>query len=98
MSGKQIGDEEWPGISKLIEECGEVLQVAGKLIGTGGETIHWDGSDLVKCFADELGDLCAAISFVLDANPQIDPGRVAQRAADKIKAFREWHEDGHTSK
>lgn len=28
-----IGGTLWPGLSKLIEECGEVLQVGGKLIG-----------------------------------------------------------------
>lgn len=27
-----IGSKRWPGISKLIEECGEVLQIAGKLM------------------------------------------------------------------
>lgn len=30
-----IGDKEWPGISKLIEEAGEVLQICGKAHGNG---------------------------------------------------------------
>lgn len=27
-----IGADNWPGLAKLIEECGEVLQVLGKLL------------------------------------------------------------------
>ena len=38
-----IGDKKWPGISKLVEEAGEVTQVAGKLMGSGGDILHWDG-------------------------------------------------------
>lgn len=44
-----IGAQEWPGISKLIEEAGEVQQVCGKLLATYGETKHWDKSDLKEC-------------------------------------------------
>lgn len=31
-----LGSRTWPGLSKLVEECGEVLQIAGKIMGTGG--------------------------------------------------------------
>lgn len=37
-----IGSPVWPGLSKLAEEAGETLQVVGKLMGTGGESAHWD--------------------------------------------------------
>lgn len=30
-----IGAERWSGVSKLIEETGELLQVAGKLMANG---------------------------------------------------------------
>lgn len=59
-----IGDEEWPGISKLAEEAGEVLQVIGKLMGTRGQTKHWNVPDLKKALEDEIADLDAAIAFV----------------------------------
>jgi hypothetical protein len=49
-----IGDKEWPGISKLVEEAGEVGQVCGKLIGSGGETAHFDGSNLRARLSEEL--------------------------------------------
>jgi hypothetical protein len=41
-----IGSTVWPGLSKLVEEMGEVGQVVGKLIATGGDPAHRDGTDL----------------------------------------------------
>jgi hypothetical protein len=31
-----IGSDAWPGTSKLLEEQGELVQVLGKLMATGG--------------------------------------------------------------
>lgn len=86
-----IGSSKWPGLSKLIEECGEVLQVAGKLIASNGNTAHWDGSDLAERLTEELGDLQAAIGFVVGHNPLIDGDRVKRRAEGKADLFIEWH-------
>lgn len=88
-----IGQNAWPGISKLIEECGEVLQVAGKIIATGGRTDHWSGRDLGNDLIEELGDLSAAIWFVLEHCTELPLGplRVADRKAAKIALFEEWH-------
>lgn len=89
-----IGSEHWPGLSKLIEECGEVLQIAGKIIGRGGDPAHWDGKgDLVERLEDELGDLRAAIAFVLDVNPALSRGAVEMRYRDKVAVFHDWHKD-----
>lgn len=91
-----IGDKEWPGISKLIEECGETLQVCGKLIATGGEERHWDGSNLHKRLEDELADLKAAILFVCDENC-LDGEQFEVRVQKKLARFRRWHELGLTN-
>lgn len=85
-----IGSTKWPGISKLIEEAGEVQQVCGKLIGTGGERAHWDGSDLQLRLEDELADLLAAIAFVQDHNG-LDKVRIAYRVVERTQRFRNWH-------
>jgi NTP pyrophosphatase (non-canonical NTP hydrolase) len=93
MSGHgdfSIGSNIWPGISKLIEEAGEVIQVSGKLIASHGESAHFDGSDLRERLADELGDLIAAIEFVEDHN-QLDVDRIRQRIAAKRALFEQWH-------
>ena len=85
-----IGSGTWPGISKLVEELGEVAQVAGKLIATGGRAEHWDGTDLRVRLEDELADLQAAIAFVVRQN-QMDSGRMAERRDAKLRLFSDWH-------
>lgn len=87
-----IGQNKWPGISKLVEECGEVLQIAGKLIATGGRTDHWSGLDLKVELENELGDLAAAIAFVVQNN-DLDDLRVTERFETKYKLFGHWHEN-----
>jgi hypothetical protein len=86
-----IGQNLWPGISKLIEECGEVIQIAGKLIATGGRTDHWSGLDLGVELEKEIGDLGAAIGFVIRHNPQLNPERIYDRTTAKEALFDEWH-------
>jgi NTP pyrophosphatase (non-canonical NTP hydrolase) len=85
-----IGSDHWPGLSKLIEECGEVIQVAGKIIATNGETAHWDGTDLRERLQDELGDLVAAVAFVGERN-HLDQDRVLARVDEKSDLFDRWH-------
>lgn len=87
-----IGSDLWPGLSKLIEECGEVIQVAGKLIATHGEAAHWDGSDLRQRLHDELADLDAAIRFVVRYNG-LDDAPYNDRTLSKGDLFVEWHEE-----
>lgn len=86
-----IGSTRWPGLSKLIEEAGEVIQVAGKLLATGGAVDHWDGTNLRDRLIDEVGDLLAAVEFVAQAN-QIE-AEVMARAAEKLHLFRQWHRE-----
>jgi NTP pyrophosphatase (non-canonical NTP hydrolase) len=89
-----IGSKKWPGISKLIEEAGEVVQVAGKLLATKGEESHWDGTNLRKRLEEEMADVMAACEFVCRHNPQLDIGRMADRTVEKLRMFEEWHATG----
>lgn len=84
-----IGDQSWPGISKLVEEMGELNQVIGKLMGTHGEFNHWSG-DLEPMLYDEMGDVLAAIQFVT-SHCLLDADRIAKRAAKKLDIFEKWH-------
>lgn len=85
-----IGDAEWPGISKLVEEMGEVGQVAGKLMATHGEAVHWDGDgNLVDRLTEEMADLQAAIWFASEANNL----QIMERALAKYQLFGEWHNE-----
>ncbi len=89
-----MSPKESPGLNKLVEEMGEVLQLCGK-IGAypGGD--HPDGAgQLYDRIASELGDLMAAIDFFAGHNltrPQLD--RMRARAEIKSARFNAWHQD-----
>lgn len=88
-----IGSDVWPGIAKLGEEAGEVVQVILKLVAMGGEVDHWDGTDLRERLIEEMGDLAAAVDYVyahnFDANDKRHFGR---RKAMKGETFARWHD------
>jgi NTP pyrophosphatase (non-canonical NTP hydrolase) len=85
-----IGSATWPGLAKLAEECGEVIQVIGKIIAfPNGE--HPDGTDIVARLHDELADIAAAGAFVIEAN-DLDRCAIEQRSRLKLDRFRGWHE------
>lgn len=90
------GSGTWPGISKLIEECGEVVQVAGKLIGAGaGANVnHRNGTDMHHRLDQELGVPLAAVDFVVShALPMTSCSKVIfKRRDEKLALFNQWHE------
>ncbi len=88
-----IGSDVWPGTSRLVEECGELLQVLGKLIGAGGETDHWDSTDLREKVIDELADVHAALIFFASANG-LPSATIEARAAQKVAQYDKWHQEG----
>jgi NTP pyrophosphatase (non-canonical NTP hydrolase) len=85
-----IGSHLWPGLGKLIEEAGEVQQVCGKLIGSGGRSQHWNDPDLRLSLTDELGDLLAAIDFVVEMN-ELNSIAIQERRRIKLERFQSWH-------
>lgn len=87
-----IGDAEWPGLSKLAEECGEVTQVIGKLMGSRGEENHWDGTNLRDRLLSEMSDLQAAIDFVLLEN-NLSQALFQEMRYAKIQRFFQWHKE-----
>ena len=85
-----IGSNVWPGISKLIEECGETVQVCGKLLGSRGQVAHWDGSDLKERLEEEIADLLAAIDFV-SIRCGLNSAAIIDRRVRKKVLFDQWH-------
>lgn len=89
-----IGARIWPGITKLVEEAGEVVQVCGKLMANGGASVHYDGSNLYERLEEELGDVLAAIDFVMQHNDlRLSRTRIESRRKKKLQMFEHWHED-----
>ena len=90
-----IGSKVWPGMSKVIEEMGELAQVFGKLMGTGGEPKHWDGSNLRERLIEELADVYAAVQFFAANNlTKEEQFEWAKRIGKKRELFDEWHAGG----
>lgn len=87
-----FNNTNWPGLSKLLEEAAEVIQIGAKLIATNGDRTHWDQPDLYARFEEEIGDLRAAIEFVINHNgDKISLHKITAREAEKWWAYRQWH-------
>lgn len=88
-----IGSRIWPGLSKLTEEMGEVQQILGKIIATGGKSQHWDGSDLRARLQEELADLLAACEWFGSVNGFFEDPDFDARIESKIEQYASWHEE-----
>ena len=88
-----IGDEEWPGVSKVLEEKDELGVELGKLMGTRGDTNHWSG-DLRPKILDESADVLAAVTFMvgMNFNPE-ERNYVVDRMIDKLATYYKWQEE-----
>lgn len=87
-----FGDKEWPGLAKLNEESGELIQVIGKLMMTHGDRNYWGNVDLRKRLVEEMGDLAAAIDFVSDHVLTPEETHVfVERMKQKRALFEQWH-------
>jgi NTP pyrophosphatase (non-canonical NTP hydrolase) len=85
------------GLAKLIEEAGEVQQVAGKLIQypelqLDEGAYHPDGTQLRRRLQDEMGDLIAACIFV-SRKLKLDELCIDDRAQRKIALFNKWDKE-----
>jgi hypothetical protein len=88
-----IGSKVWPGLSKLVEEMGELQQVLGKLVGTGGKVNHWDGTNLHDRLKEEIADVQAALAFFVVKNfTTKDDLEIGLRGHDKVDLFCKWHD------
>lgn len=102
-----IGGDLWPGLSKLIEENGELSELlpeaaltktlallqktSGKLIGSEGRTDHWSG-DLRRMLHEEIADVLAALNFFTTRNG-LDKDLIHERAEAKLNTFARWERE-----
>ena len=79
------------GLTKLMEECGELVQIAAKKQAYTHTDIHPDGKgSLKKRLEDEIADVSAACAFVI-ATFELDDNRINERASRKLALFLKWH-------
>ena len=62
-----IGSDMWPGLSRLAADAAEVAKVARAIISTGNDTDQ-DAAVQRASLQEELGDLRAAIDYVIGKN------------------------------
>ena len=81
------------GLAKLLEELGELSQVAAKKLAYFHTDEHPDGGgSLAMRLEQEMGDVCGAIMFVTH-ELQLDRMAINDRALSKLSMFRKWHTD-----
>ena len=81
------------GLAKLIEECGELLQVAGKKLAYWNTDDHPDcAGSLDSRLEDEMADVIASVVFVA-MTMELDQERIEDRADRKMALFMKWHVD-----
>ena len=91
----QFASDVWPGLAKLSEEAGEVVQVIGKIIGTGGTMRFRDGSTIARSrLLEELADLQAALYFVVKYNlTSAERQARDDRYVAKVALFERWRRE-----
>ena len=82
------------GFAKLVEEAGELQQVAGKVLAYGlGCDNHPDGGKpLVDRFIDESGDVIAAIYFIVQKY-NLNINDMDRRVETKLNTFKAWDKE-----
>jgi NTP pyrophosphatase (non-canonical NTP hydrolase) len=79
------------GLAKLIEECGELIQVCGKKLAYFDTNEHPDGGPpLNQRLEEEMADVVAAINTAAQLLG-LDEEAITSRVASKQALFRKWH-------
>lgn len=79
------------GLTKLIEECGELIQIAAKKQAYLNTDIHPDGMGSMKDrMEEEVADVLAACVFVTEIF-KLDEAKLEARAKMKLERFKGWH-------
>lgn len=79
------------GLAKLMEECGEVVQVCAKKMACPNSDEHWDKKgSLKRRMEDEIADVAAASQLVISTYA-LDSVYIEARAKEKLALFLKWH-------
>lgn len=78
------------GLTKLQEECGELIQIAAKKAAYLDTDEHPDGKGSMKArLEEEMGDVLAAMTCV-SHNLGLDWFNVLKREKEKVQIFKKW--------
>lgn len=71
-----LGSDKWPGLAKLNEECGELVQVIGKIMAHPSPD---EAKKLHDRLIEEMADVDAAIDYVIKNNKKVKGKRIDKR-------------------
>lgn len=81
------------GLAKLVEECGELCQIAAKKMNYPDTDDHPDGKGSMKQrLEEEIADVHAAMVIVIEQY-ELDDIAIATRASRKERLFHKWIEE-----
>lgn len=81
---------EKDGLVKLVEECGELIQIASKKMACMETDEHWDNAgSLSERLENEIADVRAAINIV-EETLNLNTVRILDRAIMKTNLFLQW--------
>lgn len=81
---------QFGGLTKLIEECGELVQIAAKKQEYFGTDTHPDGKgSMERRLEEEMADVMAACVFVAEKFG-LDDKFLETRMQKKLALFRSW--------
>lgn len=90
-----FGSSTWPGLVKVAEEAGEVVQVIAKMLAVGADPSRRGTAAMRHRLLEEIADLNAAVTFALDHSDLDATERsfIAERTAAKREKYGRWHAD-----
>jgi NTP pyrophosphatase (non-canonical NTP hydrolase) len=84
-------------LNKLMEECGELTQIAAKKNAYPNTDEHPDRKGSMKeRLENEIADVVAACNFAIEAYC-LDEERIVERTDVKFKLFELWDSENDTS-
>lgn len=97
MVKNEMGIRSKAGLLKLVEECGELTQIAMKQAAFMNTDDHPDDNGHMSLrLEDEMGDVLAAIQLVA-FNRELDWESILQRMEEKVAVFLSWQHGGKPS-
>ena len=77
------------GISKLVEETGELSEILGKISAAGFGISPYTGINLTERLQEELADVLASIDFLIEKN-NLNDDEIQKRRRMKYCKFVKW--------
>lgn len=89
----RLGQDHWPGTSKVLEEMAELGVVLAKTIERGNVHDYWDGRDLDEEMHNEIADVENALQVFCELNA-LNRDKIEERKNQKYQKLIGWHHEG----